>query len=179
MIRRLTALALSAFVAFGAARAGDAPEAEAFVVALVTELRRNAEEFGEGSTAVRATLEANLATEAIGRFLLAGDAAENATPQQRARYDALFPQYIAAAYAEEIGQLTSREIRVSGSLERKPGDVIVQSALFDGKGAKRAGIDWRVRVSPEGEHKLLDVLVERISPLITRRQSFSVACCRT
>ncbi|NRA29573.1 MAG: ABC transporter substrate-binding protein, partial [Parvularculaceae bacterium] len=143
------------------------------IVSLVGELKTQAETEGEGSLAVRNTLEENLATESIGKFLLAGKAAKEATTQQRARYDTLFPSYIAAAYAEEIGQLTARDIRVKNSLERKPGDIIVQSDLFDSKGAKRASIDWRVRVTGEGEHKLLDVLVERISPLITRRQSFS------
>ncbi|MEM9840590.1 MAG: ABC transporter substrate-binding protein [Pseudomonadota bacterium] len=172
MLQRLLAGALAGLFALSFASA-QVPEAETFVVGLVTELRQNAEQQGEGSPAVRATLEENLATESIGKFLLAGDAAKSATDDQRARYDALFPQYIAAAYAEEIGQLTSREIRVTRSLERRPGDVIVQSALYDDRGAKRASIDWRVRGTPESGYKLLDVLVERISPLITRRQSFS------
>lgn len=166
-------MAAAGLMAITGAWAGQAPEAEAFIVSLVGELKTQAETEGEGSLAVRNTLEDNLATESIGKFLLAGNAAKTATAEQRARYDTLFPSYIAAAYAEEIGQLTARDIRVKNSLERKPGDIIVQSDLFDSKGAKRASIDWRVRVSGEGEHKLLDVLVERISPLITRRQSFS------
>ncbi|MEL6872250.1 MAG: ABC transporter substrate-binding protein, partial [Pseudomonadota bacterium] len=128
---------------------------------------------GEGSASVRTTLEQNLATGAIGRFLIRGEIDKAATEAQRLRYEELFPLYIAAAYAEEIGQLASREIRISGSLERKPGDLIVRSALFDAKGAKRANIDWRIRLTGDGEYKLFDVLVERISPLITRRQSFS------
>lgn len=172
MIKHFIAGALASLFSI-AVSAAQVPEAETFVVNLVTELRENAEREGEGSPAVRATLEKNLATAAIGKFLLAGDAAEAATEAERARYDALFPSYIAAAYAEEIGQLTSREIRVSRSLERRPGDVIVQSALYDDRGAKRASIDWRVRATSAGGYKLLDVLVERISPLITRRQSFS------
>lgn len=174
MINRIAALALSGAALLGSAFAAERqPEAEEFVVTLVTELRTNAEEEGEGSLAVRETLEANLATDAIGKFLLAGDAADNATPVQAERYDALFPSYIAAAYAEEIGQLTSREINVKNSLERRPGDIIVQSVLVDKEGKPRADIDWRVRELDSGELKLLDVLVERTSPLITRRQAFS------
>lgn len=173
MFHQIATAALSGALALSVAFAGEKPEAEGFVTELVTELRANAEAEGEGSPAVRATLEANLATDAIGRFLLAGSAARNATDEQRSRYEMLFPQYIAAAYAEEIGQLTSREIRVDDSLERRPGDIIVQSVLIDTQGRERADIDWRVRELEDGTYKLLDVLVERTSPLITRRQAFS------
>ena len=173
MFHQIATAALSGALALSIAFAGEKPEAEGFVTELVTELRANAEAEGEGSPAVRATLEANLATDAIGRFLLAGSAARNATDEQRSRYEMLFPQYIAAAYAEEIGQLTSREIRVDDSLERRPGDIIVQSVLIDTQGRERADIDWRVRELDDGTYKLLDVLVERTSPLITRRQAFS------
>ena len=177
MFHQIATAALSGALALSIAFAGEKPEAEGFVTELVTELRANAEAEGEGSPAVRATLEANLATDAIGRFLLAGSAARNATDEQRSRYEMLFPQYIAAAYAEEIGQLTSREIRVDDSLERRPGDIIVQSVLIDTQGRERADIDWRVRELEDGTYKLLDVLVERTSPLITRRQAFS-SCVR-
>ena len=173
-MKQLMFSALSAvLVLVTSAHAERQPEAEAFIVAVVNELKSAAEEHGDASQEVRQVLEDNLATEAIGRFLLAGEAADNASEDQRARYDTLFPRFIAAAFAEEIGQLTSRRIDVTGSLERKPGDLIVQSALYDSADVKRAGIDWRVRVLETGELKLLDVLVERISPLITRRQTFS------
>lgn len=168
---------ISAFSAaamlLASAHAERQPEAEAFIVGVVDELKSSAETYGDTSAEVRQVLEDNLATEAIGGFLLAGEAATSATDEQRARYDELFPKFIAAAFAEEIGQLTSRRIDVTGSLERRPGDIIVQSSLFDSSDVKRAQIDWRVRVLESGENKLLDVLVERISPLITRRQTFS------
>ncbi|MEO1659048.1 MAG: ABC transporter substrate-binding protein [Pseudomonadota bacterium] len=168
----ISALSAAAML-LASAHAERQPEAEAFIVAVVDELKSAADEHGDTSAEVRQVLEDNLATDAIGRFLLAGDAANSATEEQRARYDTLFPRFIAAAFAEEIGQLTSRRIDVTGSLERRPGDIIVQSSLFDSSDVKRASIDWRVRVLETGENKLLDVLVERISPLITRRQTFS------
>lgn len=173
MLKNLMSLAIAGLFAFGAANAQGTAEAETFVTELVAELRTEAETHGEGSDEVRQTLEENLATDAIGRFLLAGRAADDATEAQRTRYNELFPSYIAAAFAEEIGQLTARTIDVRRSLERGKGDIIVQSVLLDSKGAERADIDWRVRVTDEGELKLLDVLVERTSPLITRRQAFS------
>ncbi|MEO1042736.1 MAG: ABC transporter substrate-binding protein [Pseudomonadota bacterium] len=173
-MKQMMIAAVSAGLAlFASAHAERVPESEAFIVAVVDELKSAADTYGDASPEVRQVLEDNLATEAIGRFLLAGDAAESATDEQRARYDTLFPRFIAAAFAEEIGQLTSRRIDVTGSLERRPGDIIVQSALFDDEGVKRANIDWRVRVLETGENKLIDVLVERISQLTIRRQTFS------
>ncbi|MEM7740618.1 MAG: ABC transporter substrate-binding protein [Pseudomonadota bacterium] len=169
----MIAVVSAGFAWMASAHAERIPESEAFIVAVVNELKSAADTYGDASPEVRQVLEDNLATEAIGRFLLAGDAAEGATEEQQARYDALFPRFIAAAFAEEIGQLTSRRIDVTNSLERRPGDIIVQSALFDDKGVKRANIDWRVRVLDTGENKLIDVLVERISQLTIRRQTFS------
>jgi phospholipid transport system substrate-binding protein len=172
MIRTLVAAAAAAAFSFTHAFAHGTEGAESFVEELVADLRSQAETHGEGSKEVRDELQANLAAEDIGKFLLAGDAAKGASEDERGRYDELFPSYIAAAYAEEIGQLTAREIEVKQSLERRPGDYIVQSVLRDKEGRARADIDWRVREA-DGEYKLLDVLVERTSPLITRRQAFS------
>jgi phospholipid transport system substrate-binding protein len=172
MIRSLLLGLAAGSLAFAQALAGP-EEAKTFVDSLVGDLKSAAETHGEGSAEVRDLLEEELATDAIGAFLIKGSVAENATPEERARYEELFPRFIAAAFAEEIGQLTARRIDVDRSLERRPGDIIVQSSLYDQSGNKRASIDWRVRVLDDGEHKLLDVMVERISPLITRRQTFS------
>ncbi|MEM6745783.1 MAG: ABC transporter substrate-binding protein [Pseudomonadota bacterium] len=173
-MKQMTISVLSAAsMLLAGAQAERMPESEAFIVGVVDELKSAADTHGDASPEVRQVLEDNLATEAIGRFLLAGDAAESATDDQRTRYDTLFPRFIAAAFAEEIGQLTSRRIDVTSSLERRPGDIIVQSALFDDKDVKRANIDWRVRILETGENKLIDVLVERISQLTIRRQTFS------
>jgi ABC-type transporter MlaC component len=172
MIRSL----LASFAVFIASLAWAAPgseEAESFVKELVADLRGAAERHGEGSAEVRALLEQELATDAIGAFLIRGSVADAATEEERARYQDLFPRFIAAAFAEEIGQLTSRDIEVRQSLVRKADDIIVQSVLLDKSGVKKASIDWRVRVLEGGEYRLLDVMVERISPLITRRQTFS------
>ncbi|MEM9810601.1 MAG: ABC transporter substrate-binding protein [Pseudomonadota bacterium] len=174
----LFAALTSAFMIMASASAETLPEAEAFVSELVTELQFAANEHGDNAPEVRQVLEDNLATVRIGKFLVAGSKVEEAEETQREAYFELFPRYIAAAFAEEIGQLTSRRIDVYNSFERAPGDVIVQSKLFDDHGVSRAQIDWRLAAieTEEGDaqgYQLLDVLVERISPLITRRQEFS------
>ena len=55
---------------------------------------------------------------------------------------------------------------------RSETEAIVQSHLVDNAGRKKASIDWRLRWV-DGEPRLLDVLVERVSPLVTKRQEFS------
>ncbi len=150
--------------------------ATTFVDALVVDLSAAANdeslEEEDRKYALRTILRDELAVEPIGKFLFAGAPAELATDDQRAAYDELFPNYIAASFAEEIGELAEREIRVKGAILRGEDEAIVQSELFDSEGAKRAQIDWRLRWI-DGEPRLLDVLVERVSPLVTKRQEFS------
>ncbi|MEM1409224.1 MAG: ABC transporter substrate-binding protein [Pseudomonadota bacterium] len=173
MIKSFVALAMAGLLALGPAQADSTEEAEAFVVALVEELKTLAERDGEGSPAMRAALEENHDTRRIGQELVAKRSAETAGPEHMERYNALFPAYIAAAYAKDIGRLAAREIKVTRSLERRPGDLVIESELYDDRGAKRASIAWRVSVSRDGEHRLFDVLVAGTSQLITRRQIFS------
>jgi phospholipid transport system substrate-binding protein len=173
---RLAVLAAALSFLLPAAAAAQEPEdARAFVEVLVVDLAENAGDEtrseAERNAAFRAILREALATEAIGRFLFAGAPTKLATEEQKAAYDALFPDYIAASFADQIGELAEREIIVTGAVPR-PNETIVQSKLIDTRGDERAKIDWRVR-AVDGEPRLLDVLVERVSPLLAKRQEFS------
>ena len=94
------------------------------------------------------------------------------TEAQKVTYNQLFPSYIAAAFASEIGGLAERDINITDSRERGETEVIVRSDLVNDAGVKKASIDWRIR-EIDGQPRLLDVLVERVSPLVTKRQEFS------
>ncbi len=151
-------------------------EAQAFVETLVGRLSAIAGDETLADEArqlnLRTVLEEELAVEPIGKFLFAGAPTDLATDKQAAQYRALFPEYIAASFATEIGELAEREIRVQRAISRGGAEAIIQSELFDNAGRMRAKIDWRVRWI-EDEPRLLDVMVERVSPLVTKRQEFS------
>ena len=79
---------------------------------------------------------------------------------------------MAWAFASQIGGLAEQQIKVTESRPRGEREVIVRSELVNSAGIKKASIDWRIR-EVDGEPRLLDVLVERVSPLVTKRQEFS------
>jgi len=122
--------------------------------------------------AYRSALKSRLASESIGKFLFKGVPEDLPTSAQTATYNELFPDYIAAAFAAQIGGLAERQINVTQSKARGERDVIVRSELVNNAGLKKASIDWRIR-DIDGQPRLLDVLVERSSPLVTKRKEFS------
>lgn len=159
----------------------DKSEAEGFTDALIVELGTIANDgaLGDGALgddardrAYRGALQSRLATESIGKFLFKSVPADLPTEAQIAAYNELFPKYIAAAFASQIGGLAERQINVTESRARGEDEVIVRSVLVNKSGVKKASIDWRIR-EIDGQPRLLDVLVERVSPLVTKRQEFS------
>lgn len=166
---------LASLMMVGTASANNPSEAESFTKSLVTELGQIAQNDALSDSvqmdSFRGALQRRLAAKSIGKFLLKGVPAELITPQQQNTYNQLFPTYIASAFASQIGGLAERQINVTESRARR-NDVIVRSELVNKKGIKKASIDWRVRWI-DGQPRLLDVLVERSSPLVTKRQEFS------
>jgi len=185
MTARFIALISLMFAAAAPAMAQDDPltedAAKAFAGALVADLRAVAGEAGaedkERVARLRAVLREDLATEQIGRFVLGGAGREAAAPQELERYQALFPDFIATAFASEIGELATREIRIDNAVRRRPDEVIVQSTLVGASGRDAADIDWRVRLV-DAEPRLLDVLVERVSPILTKRDEITTLVAR-
>lgn len=156
--------------------AADEAQAERFTQNLVTELSVVAKQDELSETArdlaYRDVLQKKLATESIGKFLFKGATSDLATAAQKREYEALFPAYIAATFAAQIGELAERQINVKDSRLRGDSEALVRSELVDKNGIKKASIDWRLRWIDD-EPYLLDVLVERISPLVTKRKEFS------
>lgn len=159
----------------------DADAARVFTESLVSALAQVATDADLDESArrdaLRTTLRERLAVGTIGRFLFRGTPDDLADAAQRARYHALFPDYIAAAFADQIGSLAERHIEVQDVRIRNEREAIVRSDLLDNAGKTRATIDWRLRWQAEGP-RLLDVLVERISPLVRKRQEFSALAAR-
>jgi len=185
MTARFIALASLVWFAMVPAQAQDdalSNEAAAmFAESLVGELRAVA---GEADTAdservgrLRAVLREDLATEQIGRFVLGSTGRDGAAPEALEQYEALFPDFIATAFAAEIGELATREIRIDDVVRRRPDEVIVRSTLIGSSGREAADIDWRVRLI-DGEPRLLDVLVERVSPILTKREEINALLSR-
>lgn len=149
--------------------------AEIFVSELVERLRILAADDTTDANrkdAVSKVLAEDMATSRLQSFLLSGEQRKALTPAQIAEYDAVFPRYITAAFANSIDQLVSRTIKVTDVLERRPGDFIVRSKLFSPDGQARASLDWRV-LEKGGQKQLVDVIVDGLSFNVERRAQFT------
>jgi ABC-type transporter MlaC component len=176
---RAAAAAFAMFGLFGApalAQELDEAAARQFAETLVQDLRAVAgDEDAEDSQRVqrlRDVLTDALAMGPISRFMLGPALREQSAAADIERYETLFPSYIATSFAAEIDELAARHMEISGVVRRRANEVIVQSNLISSTGRTAASVDWRVRLD-EGEPRLLDVLVERVSPMLTRREEIA------
>lgn len=177
--RVLGAFVFAAFAVLPAHAQTDAAfaaDAEAFAQALIDDLSAVAAdtstETGDREAALRAVLEEAVAAEAMARIVLSPTARASAAEDEIARFDALFPDYIAAAFASQLDGLAERAIVVRETRVLGEGEAVVVSALLDPRGRDAATIEWRLR-AVDGAPRLLDVLVERVSRLVSLRAEFS------
>ncbi len=118
----------------------------------------------------------NILTEAfdlplISRFVL-GVHWRRATTEQRAEYGVLFEQYLVNTYASLLGHYGGETFQIKG--ERVDGnnkDTIVSSEIIQKRGPV-IKVDWRVRGSA-GAYKVVDIIFDGISLVITQRDEFA------
>lgn len=104
-----------------------------------------------------------IAKLSLGRYWKA------ATPAEREQFVELFKLYILASYTKRFDEYASRELRVAGAAPAGE-DAMVESYLLGGPAPVR--LDWRL--SPEGgSWRILDVMVEGVSLLLTYRNEFA------
>jgi len=106
----------------------------------------------------------------ITNFVL-GKYARSITPDQRARFAAAFRTYAENVYQNRIGDYRGETLKVTGSVVRKPGDVIVNSVVSGGQIERPLPASWRV-LSTGGAWKVVDVQVKGVWLAITQQQDF-------
>jgi len=105
----------------------------------------------------------------VTRFVL-GKYARSATPDQFQRFAAVFRGYAEGVYSRRINDYHGQKVAVTGSVVRKPGDVLVTTMLSGGSGQPMP-IVWRVLGSAAG-WKVVDVQVSGVWLAITQQQDF-------
>lgn len=103
----------------------------------------------------------------VSRFVL-GKYARSATPAQMAEFDEVFRAYANGVYESRLGQYGGQGLKVTGSIVRKPGDVVVQSQIT---GPKAQVVQWRV-VQSGGGWRVVDVNVAGVWLALTQQQDF-------
>lgn len=106
----------------------------------------------------------------ITNFVL-GKYARTITPDQRARFTPVFRTYAENVYASRIDDYRGEQFKVTGSVVRKPGDVIVNSTISGGQLSQPVAVSWRVLGGGQ-TWKVVDVQFKGIWLAITQQQDF-------
>ncbi|MSO65558.1 MAG: ABC transporter substrate-binding protein [Alphaproteobacteria bacterium] len=106
----------------------------------------------------------------IGRMVL-GPRARTASETQMKEYTALFEKFIVASSAQRLNRYSGEQLNVKGS-HPDGRDVIVHSEIQQGPGKPAVKVDWRVR-GEDPNFKIVDIIVEGVSMVITQRDEFA------
>jgi phospholipid transport system substrate-binding protein len=106
----------------------------------------------------------------IGRFVL-GRHWRRATPAERGEFEQLFEDYIVASYAARLGRYQGETLTVGATRDDGNGDKLVGTEIVPREGPA-ARVEWRVRAIA-GNYKIIDVVVEGVSMVITQRSEFA------
>jgi phospholipid transport system substrate-binding protein len=110
----------------------------------------------------------------IGRLVL-GFNWRTANDEQRKEYSALFEQFIVDSYAQRLGRYGGETLKVRAA--RADGnDTLVTSEILQ-PGGPPVKVEWRVR-GREPDYRVVDVIVENISMVITQRDEFAAVVQR-
>jgi phospholipid transport system substrate-binding protein len=109
-------------------------------------------------------------TGLIARFAL-GRYWRTATAEQKAQYLLIFPKYVADVYAGQFSNYAGEIFTVIQERRINDKKTIVNTKIQRPNGTTYR-VDFRVRLGPGG-FKNIDVIVEHLSLLITKRDEFS------
>lgn len=158
----------------GMGRAGANEQADAFVQELgdkiIDVMRQDSESRPVRREEFRKLLVENFDLKKVSRAAL-GRYSRRVDEVQLARYHAVYVDYVLAIYSGLFEKYAGEKLIVTGSLPVADGDVLVKSRIERPTGPARV-LTFRVRES-DGDFKILDVLVEGISMLVTQRSEFA------
>ncbi len=106
----------------------------------------------------------------ISRFAL-GRHWRAATAAQRTEYRDVFERFIVRSYSARLGSFAGETINHTDTLVRTKRDSLVRTVILR-HGHLPVRIDWRVR-NTDGHYKIVDVVVEGVSMLISHRSEFA------
>lgn len=119
----------------------------------------------------RDMLDRSFDLPAIGRFVL-GRHWRAASEAEREEFLRLFEAFIVKSYAARFADYAGEQFQVHG-VRQEQGYAIVRSTVIR-PGAENVQVDWRLR-GRDGAFKVIDIVVEGISMVVTQRADFGSA----
>ena len=120
---------------------------------------------------LRNLLDAGFALDKIGRFVI-GRAWRQMSQDQRQDYLELYGEWVLKTYSSQLGGFSGQTFSIVKIVKSGDKDVFVRSRINQPGGGPSINCDWRVR-EIEGELKVVDVVIEGISMLVTQRSEFA------
>ena len=122
---------------------------------------------------IRSAFDVDFITRAVlGRYWRELD------PEEKSGFRKLFPEFVVHVYLPHIAKYSRDQLRVVGARPRGKRDVIVRSELRTDEGEWVEG-DWRLRSSPGGGIRIIDLAVAGVSLLLVQRQEFEAVIRRS
>lgn len=150
------------------------PSAEAFVQAkaqrVISVLANKSMSETQKKQVFRQAVDELADVPRITNFVL-GKYARTITPEQRARFTPVFRTYAENVYQSRIDDYRGEQLKVTGSVVRKPGDVIVNTVVSGGQLGQPVPVSWRV-LGGGANWKVVDVQFKGIWLAITQQQDF-------
>ena len=115
-------------------------------------------------------LREGLDLDAMGKFVL-GRQGKELSAEQTKSFAHAFEKHVVETYSDLLARQTVAEVKITGESKQPDGDVLVNSEVVRA-GSPPTPYDWRVRETPAGL-KVVDVVINGVSLLITRRQEFA------
>jgi phospholipid transport system substrate-binding protein len=94
------------------------------------------------------------------------------TDAQFREFSVAFREFANSVYETRLGTYKGETLRVTGSVVRRPGDVVVTSEVVGGQTRQPLKVLWRVLKSDDGRWRAVDVQVEGIWLAVTEQQDF-------
>lgn len=110
---------------------------------------------------------------AIARFCL-GRYWRTASDEQKATYQAAFRAMVISVYASRFREYRGVQFRVTSAHNEGEDHALVTSSLQYPNSSQSAKIEWRV-LRPQGQVRVVDVIVEGVSMSLTQQQDFAAA----
>ena len=118
----------------------------------------------------QAFLKDDFAMEKIGRFA-AGKFWRQMSINQQQQYQQVFEKWILKTYSIRFGGYSGETVNVLKTIKAGQTDVFVRTKINSSRG-RALKVDWRVR-NIKDNYKIIDVVVEGVSMLVTQKAEFS------
>lgn len=153
------------------------PRAEEMVKVLVDKALttfRTVEDKTERHAQFRQLLNDGFDVRAIGKWSL-GRYWRKVKPEQKEEYFDLFENFIVATYSNRFEGYAGKKIdfTVLGSQVKGDTDAVVTSNILEENATKPVLVEWRIKSNKEGELKVVDLYVERVSLGQKQRSEFA------